>query len=140
MLRYLPILGWTHTVIGGLGTMFGAACTTLALLMLLYGVYDFVHGLIYLMAGPQYIGYALENLMQVATLSAMIAVPAVVVLALYGVELFAGVGMLRRWPRARIAGMLAVIPGLVLGLPGILLGVGTVVVLNDDEVKAALAG
>ncbi len=138
MVKYIDVIGWLHTALGGIGSALGVIAILVPFGLFAYGIYDFVYGIVYLMAGPQYIPHALENLVQMVILSAVLAVPAVLFLALFGIELYAGVSLLWRWPRARVAGLAAVVPSFFLGLPGIALGVGTVMVLNDDEVKAAL--
>jgi len=138
LVKYIDIIGWLHTVLGGIGTLFGVVATLVPLGMFLYGVYDFVYGLLYLMAAPAWIPNAVQDLVSIAILSVLIAIPALLILVMFGVELYAGVSLLWRWPRARMAGLAAVVPSFFLGIPGIALGVGTVMVLNDDEVKIAL--
>ena len=138
MLKYLDIVGGFHAFFGVLGSLFGLLIVGLGVLFMAYGLYDFVHGVVYLMEDPIYLKYAFDNLIQVAMLSAFVALPGLMVAVFYGLELFAGVAILKRWPKARIAGFAAVLPSFFLSFPGMMLAIGTVVVLVDEEVIAEL--
>lgn len=126
MRTYLDIVGGAHAALGGLVVASGMLVALLPLGMVAYGLWDFVNET----------GYgAFGRLRGVLFLSTVIGVPCALILAAGAVELFAGVGILRRWRSGWAAGFVAAVASLWLGLPGMVLALGTIVVLLDADVK-----
>jgi hypothetical protein len=98
--------------------------------MAAYGIWDFANET----------GYgAFGRLRAALMLAAILGVPCALVVGVGAFELFAGVGILRRWRSGWAAGLVAGVATLWLGIPGMVLALGTFVVLLDTDVRREFA-
>jgi hypothetical protein len=133
VIRYLNLIGGAHAALGGVVVACAAFGALLPVGLVLYGLYDCAYG--FSVLGPEYAHVLMADLRSMLMFAGLLGLPCAAMLAVGGLELFAGFGILRRWPTGRVAGFAAAVATLMLGIPGMALGIGTILVLIDAEVR-----